>query len=338
MITLFTGVPGSGKTASLVDLLRTVVGTRPLYVFGLDELKIPHEKLDPTKWHEQVPDGSIVVIDEVQDVWRPTGPGQKVSLDIQKLETHRHRGIDFFLTTQGPKLVHSNVRDLVGRHVHIRDVGYLGRWWYEWPECSTAISWRTAPIKKKYKLPKAAFDLYKSSSMHIKPIRSFPMMLVVLVGAIVVGIGLAIWTSKSITGKLDPKTSASAAPVSGIAASASAPSGNTQARAPDAKRWPVYEAEPARLDREPYAGRALQYEGGYSSGTVVHAVFGVVVDGIRVTTATLPQLVRMGYSWTELGPCVGVLRFQQVERLVTCAKPQQQTPQAPASPSSQAPA
>ncbi len=192
MMTLFTGQPGNGKTAALVDFLRTHVGDRPLYVDGLNGLKIPHEPLDVSEWHRVVPDGAIVVVDEVQRRWRPAGPGQRVPDDIQALETHRHRGIDFYIVTQSPKLVHSNVRELVGRHVHIRDIGVLGRWWYEWPECSIAIAWKSAPIKKRYRLPRAAFDLYKSSSMHIKPVRSFPWMLVVFCLALA-AIGVLSW-------------------------------------------------------------------------------------------------------------------------------------------------
>ena len=212
MITLFTGVPGAGKTASLVDLLRKIVGDRPLYVMGLNGLTLPHTEVDARDWHNVVPDGSIVVIDEVQQVWRPLGPGQKVPPDIAALETHRHRGIDFYVTTQNPKLVHANVRDLVGRHIHVRDVGLLGRWWYEWPECSTAVSWRTAPIKKKFSLPKSAFALYKSASIHVKPIRSFPMVIAVLVVAVVAGLGLAYYAYKKINAKLHPEAAVTAVP------------------------------------------------------------------------------------------------------------------------------
>lgn len=212
MITVFTGVPGAGKTASLVDLLRKIAGDRPLFVMGLNGLTLPHTVLDARDWHNVVPDGSIVVIDEVQQVWRPLGPGQKVPPDIAALETHRHRGIDFYVTTQNPKLMHSNVRDLVGRHVHVRDVGMLGRWWYEWPECSTAVAWRTAPIKKRFTLPKSAFALYKSASIHVKPIRSFPLVLAVLVVAIVVAVVLAVMAARTINAKMHPPAAVTAPP------------------------------------------------------------------------------------------------------------------------------
>lgn len=199
MITLITGAPGAGKTAALVSMLAELGKDRAIYAHGIPDLKTPHVALDdPATWPDTVPDGSIVIIDEVQTIWRPSGPGQKLPEHIAKLETHRHRGIDFYIITQGPNLVHSNVRALVGRHVHLRDIGFLGRWWYEWPEtadnCRTG--WKNAPIKKRYKLPKHIFGSYKSASVHVKPVRSFPVVLLVLVAALL-GVGWMGWSAYS---------------------------------------------------------------------------------------------------------------------------------------------
>ena len=132
MITLITGAPGAGKTAALVDLLTQLGKDRAIYCHGIPELSIDHQELvDPATWPDTVPDGSIVVIDEVQTIWRPSGPGQRIPDHIAKLETHRHRGLDFYIITQGPNLAHSNVRALVGRHIPLRVIGFLGRWCYE---------------------------------------------------------------------------------------------------------------------------------------------------------------------------------------------------------------
>jgi zona occludens toxin len=200
MITLITGAPGSGKSAALVSLLERIAKGRTIYASGIPDLTIQHEPLDdPSKWPDVVPDGSVVVIDEVQRVWRPRGPGQKVPVDIAALETHRHRGIDFYVVTQSPRLVDTNVRALVGRHVHLRELGMLGRWWYEWPEVSDgcAVAWKNAPIKKRYTLPKAVFGKYKSASEHVKPIRSIPWMVFVLFGALVLTV-FFVWKSATV--------------------------------------------------------------------------------------------------------------------------------------------
>lgn len=204
MITLITGMPGAGKTAALVDLLMQLQASRALYVHNLNGLALSHVALeDPNKWPELVEDGAAVVIDEVQIVWRPRGSGAAVPPAIAALETHRHRGLDFFLTTQHPGLLDANVRKLVGRHIHIRDVGLLGRWWYEWPEATNVEQFRTAPIKKRYTLPKRAFSQYKSASLHIKPIRSVPRTVIVAGAAIAAFAFLVHRGYASISGRIN---------------------------------------------------------------------------------------------------------------------------------------
>lgn len=204
MITLITGAPGAGKTAALVDLLRGLAQQRAIYVDGIPDLLVTHiDMKDARAWPEEVPDGAAVVIDEAQRVWRPAGAGSKVPKDIELLETHRHRGLDFFIVTQHPNLIHANVRRLVGRHIHLRDVGLLGRWWYEWPECADPAQFRNAPVKKRYSLPKKAFALYKSASLHIKPIRSVPRSVLVAAAAII-GCGFLAWQAyASVSGRIN---------------------------------------------------------------------------------------------------------------------------------------
>ena len=228
MITIITGAPGTGKSNAVVSMLEGIGKDRAVYVFGIPELKIPHQELvDPSTWPDTVPDGSAIVLDEVQNVWRPRGPGQKVPEHVAKLETHRHRGLDFYIITQGPNLVDSNVRALVGRHVHLRDLGILGRWWYEWPECADncRTSWKNAPIKKRYRLDKAAQAKYKSASIHVKPVRSIPWMLAVMVVALIV-VAVMGWKSYSmIQAKIAP-----AKPAAVVAGSGALPSGQPAAQ------------------------------------------------------------------------------------------------------------
>jgi zona occludens toxin len=277
MITLITGAPGAGKTAALVAMLEDFIKAgRPLYVDGIPELVYEHTDFNVDTWMDDVPDGSIVVVDEVQRRWRPAGAAAKVPPAIAGLETHRHRGLDFYIITQEPRLVHSNVRALVGRHVHLRDVGFLGRWWYEWPEtCSQpGERYKSAPLRKKYSLPKKIFGKYKSASEHIKPVRSFPkVVLVLLACALILPFG-AWQVYKQVDSKLHPpspeigvqKTTSAAVVSSGLPSNYSNPSNN-----------PVLAFLP-RLENEP--GSAPAYDsirkvvvfprivGGYCQGTV----------------------------------------------------------------------
>jgi len=215
MLTLFTGAPGAGKTAQMVAELHELLKretTRPIFVDGVNGLTIPHQAIDASKWHEELPDGALLLIDEVQRLWRPAGPGAKVPPEIQALETHRHRGIDIWMTTQAPGLVHGNVRRLVGRHIHLRDTGFLGRWWYEWPECSENVAWRTCTNKHKHKLPRHIFTLYKSASLHIKPERRIPTMAIVAIVAVVAFLVLLFMGYRMLNRKFNPAGPGQAVP------------------------------------------------------------------------------------------------------------------------------
>lgn len=203
MLTLFTGGPGAGKTAALVEMLLTIDATRPIFNDGLEGLKLPGRDVHPfdaTNWPEEVPDGAIVVIDEAQRVWRPRGPASKVPAHVSEMETHRHRGLDFFVTTQAPRLIDANIRSLVGRHVHLRDVGWLGRHAYEWPECNESLGWKTCVNKRKYKLPVKAFAHYVSSSLHTKPIRTVPRAMIWGAFVVLVAVVLSFLAFRIFTG------------------------------------------------------------------------------------------------------------------------------------------
>ncbi len=198
MMTLFTGNPGAGKTASMIDLVMRELQGRPVFVHFdeaerirpeqtllAESLKIPHTRCNAKNWFEEVPDGAVLLIDEAQGPFRPRGSGSAVPKAVQAFETHRHAGIDVFMTTQGPRLIDSNLRNLFGRHVHIRDAGWMGRWWYEWHECNDNpnVAFKKCENKRRYKLPKRVFDFYKSANEHTKAPRKIPPVLFLAIGA-----------------------------------------------------------------------------------------------------------------------------------------------------------
>lgn len=197
MITLITGTPGAGKTAWTVQELTRLPSQRKVYIHGVPDLKLAHERIfcrsdlcdlcnaEPIEsavddrlyvedWPQWATDGSLIVIDEVQRIWRPTNSGSKLPDDISRLETHRHRGLDFWLISQGPHLFHSNIRLLVGRHIHLVSK-WNGRSEYEWPECRQNVTSRSDAVTRPYTLPKKIFGLYKSSSLHIKQTHRKPL-------------------------------------------------------------------------------------------------------------------------------------------------------------------
>ena len=80
MIELITGLPGNSKTLFSIRHLidRASQENRAVYYSGLKEFKADDPRLkgttwtefDPLKWHETVPSGALIFIDEAQTIFR----------------------------------------------------------------------------------------------------------------------------------------------------------------------------------------------------------------------------------------------------------------------------
>lgn len=179
-IYLITGSPGAGKTLYAVKTIveKLLKENRPVFsdIAGLDhvtlgtfELKSPDG--EPTARHWQtVPDGAILVLDEVQRAFPPRNPASKVPDYIQAFETHRHRGIDLYLLTQHPRLIDGHIKPLVERHYHLhRSYGLKRSTILQWegvsddpsPSNSSANAAREA-----FSFPAKMFKYYRSASLH----------------------------------------------------------------------------------------------------------------------------------------------------------------------------
>jgi len=183
VLNLVTGMPGNGKTLWTivhVEALRKESG-RSVFYNGIAELKLPWTLIpdeDVSRWPELVSDGSIVVIDEAQALYRPRTFGSVVPPYVSALETHRHRGLDIFFLTQNPMLVDTNVRRLVGVHRHVVRPFGLGRavvhkWENQVKENPERPSSRVGSDSTEFTFPKDAFGLYKSAEIHTHK-RSIP--------------------------------------------------------------------------------------------------------------------------------------------------------------------
>lgn len=207
MITLITGGPGLGKTALAIDLLHKEYAGRTVFA-NIRGLNIDHVELPKVEeWTRQTtnaqgveeyeftfPAGSVIVIDECQRFFPPRATGSKVPVALRAFETHRHTGVDFILITQGTRLIDVHLRSLIkgGRHIFLHHA-FLNRYRFERNECidEDDRSSRALAAKRKYKLPKHVFGLYKSAELHTKPARSkLPMQAYVLGLAVVLLIGL----------------------------------------------------------------------------------------------------------------------------------------------------
>ncbi len=214
LITLVTGGPGAGKTAWLVSQLIQMKVQQPhrrLLAHGIKEFKLSHEQIfcrNPNcemcsdndifqqslkypesskdllfveEWHQWKRPYDLIVIDEAQRAWK-SKPGAVLD-SIALLDTHRHSGIDFWLLTQSPKLLHVDVRVMVTRHIHLVSK-WNGRKEYEWSEVSDNVQSTLSAVERSYSLPTHVYNFYKSAEIHTKQDKRKPITFYVMLAAI----------------------------------------------------------------------------------------------------------------------------------------------------------
>ena len=215
MLYLYTGVPGAGKTLYAVSNLvkRKDFKDRPIFVDGIRDLD--HDKINYfdipegesiQTWPKWAPPGAIIVVDECQRIFRPRPSGSKVPDYVAELETHRHRGLDFILITQHPRLIDINLRSLIEHHTHLSKTNLGIRRKLEWttggakdPESRTNIKEALVSV---YKLDKSVYGLYKSAEVQTK-IRTKKSKLLMLFPLALCLIGYGIWSFSGFWGRFE---------------------------------------------------------------------------------------------------------------------------------------
>lgn len=120
--------------------------------------------------------GDLIVVDEAQRVFRPAPNGAPVPRYIEKLETHRHYGVDFVLMTPHPQLLHSAVRKLVGPHSHV--VGKYGGsvcTIFTWEKANANLADTKNAAFRLWRRPPAVFKLYRSTRLVTRTKQTKPL-------------------------------------------------------------------------------------------------------------------------------------------------------------------
>lgn len=352
MITLITGVPGMGKTAMLVHMLlkndRAYDTARPVFVMGINGLLIDHVRVPPIEeWTQKRPDpddpkvlldyytfppNSYLVVDECQRVFRPRNSASAVPPIVAALETHRHTGLDIILLTQKPNLVDSNVRALVGRHIHIRTNVLGARYLYEWPEYRDVTSPENLKeaAKRKYAPPKEVFGLYKSAELHTKQPRRFHQAFVYLALAVVFAGYFAVRSYNNIFGKVKHENIEN----SQLVEKGGAADKVGQAGSQTLQRGPAMDGQRSADSAQTYSGPDPAFNVSndlhpYSGFTFV--LVGVVkgknrdlsyyrlFNGEYGFTATSDELKELGYSIKVVNHCTSYLIYEKAKIVAICA-------------------
>lgn len=171
---------------------------RTIYT-NINALKIDYARALTYDWRE-CPDGSIIVIDEVQLVKPYDSIKDKDNPIIQDLTIHRHRGFDFYFITQYPSLLHPTVKVLIGVHYHLTRPYGMKTVVYQYGSCKDNPNAMVNKVNREAKFfftpQDYIFKLYKSTTINTHKQR-FPKGIWFFVFWVVAGIVFFIWNISS---------------------------------------------------------------------------------------------------------------------------------------------
>ena len=217
MLNIVTGLPGAGKTLWLLHhVYKTYrdaadrANWRPIYINNVEGINLEYfnaEPLDdPDRWYE-LPEGSIIVMDEAQRVFPQRPASVEVPQKCRQFETHRHRGYDVYLTTQDANTFDVHIRRLAGKHYHLKRVlGQELATVYEYdgyqPKPQDFFAVKEAVSQKPWKYPKEFYQVYKSATLHTVKKRYPWKLAIVPVGLI--GVAVMGWMAFNSIGSSIP--------------------------------------------------------------------------------------------------------------------------------------
>lgn len=199
-LTIRTGLQGNGKTLNTIKEVdaQAYAQSRPVYYHNITGLKPDKLKADwfefdePQLWYE-LPDNSIIVVDEAQgSIEAPRfgvrDPRKPVPLHISHIEIMRKRGHEMHLITQDPRFLDVNARRLCNAHIHYwRAFGSQQVVRFSMPrvkEDVEKISGFKDCEKTIVKLDKSFFDKYESAQARHHFKFKMPRAAIVLVGCV----------------------------------------------------------------------------------------------------------------------------------------------------------
>lgn len=209
MIYFTTGANGAGKTLITLRDVRAqqLKENRPVYYNGFDmhpekATEFGWQKFDPKHWQE-LPDGSICIMDECQNEFPLRRSGADVPEYIKAIaQDRRKRGFDFWMISPHPSLVDVFVRRLIDKpswHRHMKRA-FGG-------DLVSELKFSAVDLKceepgagargevRMVAYPKDVYGWYRSASMHTGK-KKIPRAVYVL-GVVVLAVPLLGWLAFS---------------------------------------------------------------------------------------------------------------------------------------------
>lgn len=183
MIYLTTGGNGAGKTLFTLKDVREqqLKENRPVYFHGFKAKQVlldwGWQEFDPKKWQD-LPDGSICVMDECQNEFPAKIQGELPDYINAVAQHRRRRGFDFWMITPHPSLIHVNIRRLIESpswHRHLKrtaGAAMVSEIKFNFAElkCEQPGSGARGVVSMRA-YPKEVYDWYESASLHTAKVR-----------------------------------------------------------------------------------------------------------------------------------------------------------------------
>lgn len=198
MIYLTTGANGAGKTLLTLKDVRAqqLKENRPVYYHGFEiepakAAEFGWQEFDPKKWQD-LPDGSICIMDECQNEFPVRRSGSEVPEYINAIaQFRRKRGFDFWLICPHPSLIDLFIRRLIDKpswHRHLKrafgaDVVSVLQFSSPDMRCEEPGAGSRGEVTMR-PYPKEVYGWYKSASLHTAK-RKIPRAVYVLGAAAV---------------------------------------------------------------------------------------------------------------------------------------------------------
>lgn len=220
MFLIVTGLPGSSKTSHVIAKYMNVKD-RPIYYRGINLTEEGKKRLrwteltddETMRWRELLPEGSLLIVDEAQELFPVRHSTKPVPPALSALEKHRHQGWDVVFITQSPNLLDVHARIICNQHLHYErpfNMPYANQY-----HCGVGFVSPTNRSEltsrcnmKRVDLAKPAWGLYVSASQHTHKAKPpLKVILLIVIPLIVVPIAFyKFFTGLSIGNTQDVET------------------------------------------------------------------------------------------------------------------------------------
>lgn len=242
MIYLTTGANGAGKTLCTLQDVRKqqLAENRPVYYHGFDMDEAKAKEFgwiyweDPRQWMK-IPEGAICLFDECQEHFGKSGARDVPQYILDLAKYRRKRGIDMWLITPHPTMLHVDVRRLIEKpswHRHFKramgaDVVSCIKFSAPDLKCEEPGSGERGEVSMR-PYPKEVYTWYRSASLHTGK-RQIPRRVYVLAACALLVPALFIGAFYSLRSnvlkRVEPTADTVAPGAPGIQAQAAAPPG-----------------------------------------------------------------------------------------------------------------